>query len=138
MNNSLTVCGHVGQSPKSLSFGDTGNRVAKFSVAVKEYGANKSESTLWIDVDAWNGLAERVEATVTKGREVVLTGRLTVSKYTKVADGKIVEIHKPVLKLSSFHLCGPKPVAAPAQEPMVAEAVAAAPVAKKMCKTIMD
>jgi len=54
VNNSLTVCGRVDQFSKSISsYSETGKRAVKFiSVAVKEYGAKKSESTLWIDVDA--------------------------------------------------------------------------------------
>ena len=110
MNNQLTLIGHVGQTPKAVSFGDTGNKVAKFSLAVKEF-SNKEESTLWIDVDAWNGLGERVIQYITKGREVALTGRLVINHYTKEVDGVKVELQKPVMNLSSFHLCGPKPQA---------------------------
>ncbi len=108
MNNQLTVVGYVGQAPRIVSFGDTGNKVVKFSIGVKEF-SNKEESTLWIDVDAWNGLGQRVTDTITKGREVVVTGRLAINIFTKEVDGKKIEIHKPILKLSSFHLCGPKP-----------------------------
>jgi single-stranded DNA-binding protein len=54
-------------------------------------------------------LAERVLKTVTKSREVVISGRLSISKYTKQINGVKVEMKVPVVKLSSFHLCGPKP-----------------------------
>jgi single-stranded DNA-binding protein len=54
MNNSITIIGHVGQKPQTVSFGDTGNKVVKFSVAVKEFSSNSDEEkTLWLDVDAW-------------------------------------------------------------------------------------
>jgi single-strand DNA-binding protein len=110
MNNQITVIGHVGQAPISKLFGDTGNKVVKFSVAVKEYSANKEEEkTLWIDVDAWNGLGERILSTVTKGREVALTGRLAISSYPKEVNGITVQMSKPVIKLTGFHLCGKKP-----------------------------
>lgn len=108
MNNQLNVIGYVGQNPRIVSFPDTGNKVVKFSIAVREF-SNKEESTLWIDVDAWNGVGDRIMQTVKKGREVVLTGRLAVSIFTKEVNGVKTEVHKPVLKLSSFHLCGPKP-----------------------------
>ncbi len=112
MNNQITLVGHVGKDPVSKSFGDTGNKVVKFSIAVKEYSSNSDEQkTLWIDVDSWNGLADRVLATITKGREVVITGRLAINTYPKEVDGVTVQMTKPVIKLSSFHLCGPKPVA---------------------------
>ncbi|MBY0550720.1 MAG: single-stranded DNA-binding protein [Candidatus Obscuribacterales bacterium] len=108
MNNQLNIIGYVGQAPRVVSFADTGNKVVKFSIAVREF-SNKEESTLWIDVDAWNGLGESIMKTVKKGREVMLTGRLAISIFTKEVNGVNTEVHKPVLKLSSFHLCGPKP-----------------------------
>jgi single-strand DNA-binding protein len=111
MNNSITIVGHVGQNPHSVSFGDTGNKVVKFSVAVKEFSNKEDEDkTMWIDVDAWNGLGERALKTITKGREVVINGRLALSTYSKEVNGQKVQMTKPVIKLTSFHLCGKKPV----------------------------
>jgi single stranded DNA-binding protein len=111
MNNSITIVGYVGQNPKSVSFGDTGNKVVKFSVAVKEFSSNSDEQkTMWVDVDAWNGLGERVLATITKGREVVVNGRLALSSYNKEVNGEKVQMTKPVIKLTNFHLCGKKPM----------------------------
>jgi single stranded DNA-binding protein len=113
MNNQLTIIGRVGQDPRAVSFADTGNKVVKFSLGVTEYSSKKDEEkTLWIDVDCWNGLGDRVMQTITKGREVLLTGRLAINTFTKEVDGKTVEVHKPILKLTSFHLCGPKPTTA--------------------------
>ena len=111
MNNQIMICGHVGQAPTSVSFKDSDNKVVKFSVAVKEYSSKTDEDkTLWIDVDAWNGLGQRVLDTITKGREVVIFGRLAVSEYTKEINGVKVKLSKPLIKLTSFHLCGKKPV----------------------------
>ena len=110
MNNTVVLIGYVGQNPHSISFGDTGNKVVKFSVAVKEFSANSEENkTLWIDCDAWNGIGERVLKTITKGREVVVHGRLALSTFNKEVNGVKVEMTKPVIKLTSFHLCGRKP-----------------------------
>src|SRR5581483_8123028 len=107
MNNSITIVGHVGQTPHSVTFGDTDNKVVKFSVAVKEFSNKQDEDkTMWIDVDAWNGLGERVLKTVTKGREVVINGRLALNTYTKEVKGERVQMTKPVIKLTGFHLCG--------------------------------
>ena len=103
MNNQITIVGHVGQNPHSVSFGDTGNKVVKFSVAVREYSSKSDEKkTLWLDVDAWNGLGDRVLQTVTKGRELVVVGRLGISSYQKEINGEKVQMSKPVIKLSSF------------------------------------
>ncbi len=118
MNNSITIVGYVGQDPKSVSFGDTGNKVVKFSVAVKEFSSNSDEQkTMWLDVDAWNGLGERALSTITKGREVVVNGRLALSSYNKEVNGEKVQMTKPVIKLTSFHLCGKKPTSSEETSP---------------------
>jgi single-stranded DNA-binding protein len=53
MNNQITIVGHVGKDPQPKDFDDTGNKVVKFSVAVKEYSSNSDEQkTMWLDVDA--------------------------------------------------------------------------------------
>ena len=121
MNNLIALLGHVGQDPHSVSFEDTGNKVVKFSLAVKEFSSNTDEEkTLWIDVDAWNGLGDRVLSTVTKGREIAVQGRLSRSTFTKEVDGVKVQVTKPVVNLTSYHLCGRKPVAEDSQS-VVAE-----------------
>ena len=117
MNNQINLVGHVGQNPHSVSFSDTGNKVVKFSIAVKMYSSKSDEQkTLWFDVDAWNGLGDRVLELVTKGRELVLSGRLDISSYTKDINGEKVQFTKPVVKLASFHLCGPRPKASDSQD----------------------
>lgn len=120
MNNTIQIVGYVGQAPHAISFNDTGNKVVKFSVAVKEFCANTDDNkTLWLDVDAWNGLGDRVLKTITKGREVVVHGRLSLSTFNKEVNGTKIEITKPVIKLTSFHLCGRKPSESPS-EPVTA------------------
>lgn len=123
MNNQVTLVGHVGKDPVTKAFGDTGNKVVKFSIAVKEYSSNSDEDkTLWIDVDAWNGLGNRVLDTITKGREVILFGRLAINTYPKEVNGITVQMTKPVIKLSSFHLCGPKLLADGDRQPQQSNA----------------
>ena len=110
MNNAVTLVGHVGQTPTAKTFSDTGNKVVRFSLAVREYSSNTDEQkTMWIDVVAWNGLGDRVLNTITKGREVVINGRLSINTYIKSVQDEEVTVSKPVIKLSGFHLCGPKP-----------------------------
>lgn len=110
MNNQITLVGKVGDQPTSVTFTDSDNKLAKFSIAVAEYSSKTDNpEPMWIDIDAWGNLAERVLAYVTKGREVVINGRLTIVKYDKTINGITVKMTKPVVKLSGFHLCGPKP-----------------------------
>ncbi|MBP6745073.1 single-stranded DNA-binding protein [bacterium] len=108
MNNQITIVGHVGQNPIERSVGD--DKVVKFSVAVKEFSTNNEKKTLWIDVDAWNKVGGLVMENVTKGREVAITGRLAINQFTKEEDGVLVKMSKPVVKLTSFHLCGARPI----------------------------
>ena len=109
MNNSLTLIGRVGQDLHTVNFPDTGNKVVKFSIAVKEFSPNKEDETMWIDVDAWNGLGDRALNLIKKGREVVVFGRLALSTFSREVDGVKLQTTKPVLKLTSFHLCGARP-----------------------------
>ena len=108
--NQITLIGRVGQSPTLTTFTGTDNKLAKFSLAWADY-TSKSDNPepMWVDVESWNGLAERVMKYVTEGREVGITGRLAISKYNKEINGVKVEIKRPVVKLSGFHLCGKKP-----------------------------
>jgi len=110
MNNQITLIGRVGQNPVSTTFTDTDNKLAKFSLAVADYSSKTDNpEPMWIDVESWNGLADRVMKLITEKREVAITGRLSISKYTKEINGVKVEMRRPVVKLSGFHLCGAKP-----------------------------
>jgi len=110
MNNQITLIGRVGQAPVSTTFTDTDNKVAKFSLAVADFSSKTDNpEPMWIDVESWNGLADRVMKTITSGREVAVSGRLAISKYTTDLNGSKIEIKRPIVKLSGFHLCGPKP-----------------------------
>jgi len=118
MNNNITLVGHVGTEPTSKTFEDTGSQVVKFRLAVKDFSSRKDEDdAMWIDVDAWNGLGERVLQTMTIGREVVINGRLSIQTYIKKVKGEEVKMKNPVVKLTSFHLCGKKPEASNEQSP---------------------
>lgn len=110
MNNQVHFIGFTGKAPQLLNFPDSDNRVAKFSIAVKEYSSkNENQEPLWIHVDAWNGLADRVMAIVASGREVAISGKFAMVDYEKEINGVKVTLQKPLVKLSGFHLCGPKP-----------------------------
>lgn len=105
MNNSITIVGFVGQNPTITKFA-SGKQVVKFSVAVKEYTASDDSQTLWLNIAAWNGLGEKASNLITKGREIVVSGKLAIESYDS-KDGQ--KISKPVIILSSFHLCGKRP-----------------------------
>jgi single stranded DNA-binding protein len=110
MNNHIQIVGYVGQDPQHITVPKTGNEMATFTVAVKEHrGANADPSSHWFDVVTWNGGCKRVLDNITKGREVVVTGRLSFDTYTSTKEGKEKEVMKPIIRLGSFHLCGSAP-----------------------------
>lgn len=110
MNNQVTIIGHVGQKPQTVQF-PSGKSVVKFSVAVKEFGTAEDEpKTLWLDVEAWNGNGERVLGAITKGREVLVAGRLMLNTYDVMKDGIKHLVTKPVIRMATFYLCGKKPL----------------------------
>lgn len=101
MNNSITIIGHVGNKPELLTF-SFGKTMAKFSVAVND----GDKRTLWFTGQAWNDSSKRVVDIITKGREILIQGRLGVELYkTKKGEAGAALI----IKIMSFHLCGKKP-----------------------------
>jgi len=110
MNNTVMLIGRVGNKPELTTF-PSGKKRVRFSLAVKEFAPDDAEAqTLWVTVEAWNGVAERAAATISKGREVAVNGRLALGFIdTKEKDGQSIEVQRPIVKLAGFHLCGPKP-----------------------------
>jgi single stranded DNA-binding protein len=108
--NHIILSGNVGKDPTLVTFLESDNRVAKFSIAVKDhFSKQENPEPMWIDVDAWNGLADRVMNLIKSGRKVNIHGRLAISQYEKEVNGVKVKMKKPVLKLSEFELLDNKP-----------------------------
>ena len=106
MNNSLTLVGRVVQDPIKKSIPAKDTVVAEFSLAVKDYSKKGLENdAIFFDVKAFNGQVDRVMEYITKGREIVITGRVAVESYTR-KDG--TQIVKYVVIMNGFHLCGSK------------------------------
>lgn len=110
MNNIVILVGNVGARPELITYPDTGNRLAKFQIAVREFSSKADVSTQWFSVNAWNALADRVHQHITKGREIVIQGRLSMNKYEKRVGDASIKVSTPVIKLTSFQLCGKKPI----------------------------
>ena len=106
--NNVTLSGHVGQTPQITDF-DSGSKVCRFSLAVKNH-YRPTEPPMWINIEAWGAIAERVVSIITAGREVIVQGDLAIEEYESKKDGKIHT--KPVVKLSKFDVCGAKPKSA--------------------------
>ena len=75
---SVTFVGNLGGDPV-LRFSENGKPRATFSVAITE-GQGDNEKTHWVDVTAFNSLAENVAESLAKGMRVVVVGRIDTYK----------------------------------------------------------
>jgi single-strand DNA-binding protein len=85
MSASLNQCTFIGRLGKDPDFTVTsaGMPIAKFSLAIDQHkGKGQEKDTLWLNIVAWDKLAEIVEKYAGKGRLVLVQGRLDVSSYT--------------------------------------------------------
>jgi single-strand DNA-binding protein len=94
LRNQVQLIGNLGNDPEVKDF-DSGKKVANFSLATHETyrkkDGEKKEETEWHNIVAWGKTAEIIEKYVTKGREVILKGKLTTENYeTKDGDKRYV------------------------------------------------
>jgi single-strand DNA-binding protein len=80
--NNAVVVGRAGQDPE-IKYFESGSVKASFSVAVNR--PSKEKETDWFNIEAWGRTAEIVGEYLKKGREVAVSGRLNVRKYTDQA-----------------------------------------------------
>ncbi|MEM7487350.1 MAG: single-stranded DNA-binding protein, partial [Bacteroidota bacterium] len=79
LRNKVQLIGNVGNEPKITNL-ESGNRVARFSMATNEYYRNgqgeKVRSTQWHYVVAWDKKADIIERYAHKGKELAVEGKL--------------------------------------------------------------
>lgn len=84
LKNKVQLIGHVGQEPEVKTFGE-GKKVTTITLATNESYTNskgeKVEETQWHKVKAWGKVADIIEKYVTKGKEILIEGKLTYSDY---------------------------------------------------------
>lgn len=94
--NNVIVMGHAGRDAETRTVRDS--TVSNFTLAVTEKWKDKQsgewkEQTNWINVVAWR--SEKVCQYVTKGKLVLVTGKLTTRSYDD-KDGKKVYVTEVV------------------------------------------
>ena len=83
----LTVIGNV-VSPPRMRLTKSGHSVTNFRIAStsrrfdSEKGTYVDNSTLFVNVTCWRGLAENVASSILKGQPVVVSGRYFQRDYT--------------------------------------------------------
>ncbi len=83
LRNSVFLIGNLGSDPTIINL-EKGNKIAKFSIATKEYFKQEEEykeKVTWHNIVAWGANAAKVEKTCLKGCEVVINGKLTNRSY---------------------------------------------------------
>ena len=85
MYQKVTIVGNLGGDPE-MRYTARGVPVTKFSVATNRRwtsaDGNPGEETTWFRVSAWRNLAETCNQYLSKGRQVLVEGRLVPDKET--------------------------------------------------------
>jgi len=91
LKNHVQLMGRLGQDPEVINL-DSGKKLAKFSLATNENyttaKGEKAENTSWHNIVAWGKTADIIENYTEKGREVVISGKLSSRSYETKAGEK--------------------------------------------------
>ncbi|MDD4599709.1 Single-stranded DNA-binding protein [bioreactor metagenome] len=80
--NKVILVGRLARDPE-VRYTQTGKAVASFSIAVNRFvgGQGQKEATDFIPIVAWEKLAEICGNNLTKGRRILVEGRLQIRSY---------------------------------------------------------
>ena len=81
--NRIQLIGYLGRDPETR-FTPSGKRVTHFSLGITQRwktGDENKESTEWVNVEAWDRLAEVCQEYLKKGSLAYVEGRLKTDKY---------------------------------------------------------
>lgn len=85
--NVLTIEGNLTRDPE-MTFTPSGKGVVKFGIAYNERyldpqsGQWKDGQPTFVDIECWNGLAEAVAESLSKGDRAIVVGRLKLDQWT--------------------------------------------------------
>lgn len=84
LKNKVQLIGNLGGNPEIMNF-ESGKKKATFSLATNESYRNakgeKVEETHWHRVVAWGKIAEIAEKYLSKGKEIMVEGKLVNRSY---------------------------------------------------------
>ena len=87
MYSHATIEGHVTRDPL-MKLTKTGKALCEFSVAINHYSKSGAESNVsYVDVEAWESLAETCKNNIHKGKRVMVIGNLRQDRW-EGEDGK--------------------------------------------------
>jgi len=108
LRNKVSLIGRLGAQPEVVTF-ESGNTVARFSLAVKESYKDKlgnwKEDTQWHNISVWGKTAELAQKILTKGQEIIIEGRLVNQTYeTKTGEKR----YSTSITANEFLILSPK------------------------------
>ncbi len=84
LRNKVQLIGNLGNTPEIKTL-DGGKKMARFSIATNESYRNakgeKVTETQWHNLVAWGKVADIAEKYLTKGKEIVIEGKLVSRSY---------------------------------------------------------
>ena len=97
---------------KDIKKGDATFKLAKFSLACNHWVKGKGDHTSYLDIEAWNGLANVIEQYTSKGKQVLVIGSLRVESYEDKSGNKRKAV---VVKADNIQLLGSNESSAPSR-----------------------
>lgn len=84
--NSVTLIGHLGRDPE-LRHTQNNKAVCGFSMAISRKVKDRDDEVTWVDVTAWDRIAEVVNEYVKKGDPIMVQGRLRLDEWEDKTTG---------------------------------------------------
>lgn len=79
--NQITLIGRLGRDPE-FQFTPGGTAIARCAIAVDDFISKEKKETYWFNLVFFGNLAEIVEKYLTKGSCILVSGKMTIRKYT--------------------------------------------------------
>ena len=100
MSNNISFVGRIGQDPELKDVGST--TVLEFSVA-NDTGFGDRKNTNWFRCAYWGKRGESVQQYLSKGKQVFISGELSLREYT---DKEGVKKYSPDVNIQSLDFVG--------------------------------
>ena len=116
LRNKVSLIGRLGKDPETVTF-ESGKSLTRFSMAThqkfKQKNGDWNEDIQWHNVNAWGPVGERMNNILSKGKKVIIEGRLIHQTYEN-KDGE--RKNRTVIEANEFMLLTPNQEAAMAIE----------------------
>ena len=116
LRNKVSLIGRLGKDPETVTF-ESGKSLTRFSMAThqkfKQKNGDWNEDVQWHNVNAWGPVGERMNNVLSKGKKVIIEGRLIHQTYeNKEGERK----NRTVIEANEFMLLTPNQESAMAIE----------------------